>query len=193
MSTLIYFLRHGEYDNPQNINPGRLDIVHLSEKGKQDILNRAHFFQKQNLAAIFSSPVARTMETAQIISDVCGLPVQIDERLTEVYTPFEGKSRIELDKIGWNPYQEKYYVQGGERLEELFTRMDAFVQEKADEFSGQKIVAVSHGDPLMALKIVYSHQPLSFPEIQNNYIPLASGFCLKLNSERQILPLETTS
>ncbi len=42
---------------------------------------------------------------------------------------------------------------GGERLREVFERTDAFIKEKVEEHQGSEFVAVSHGDPIMSIKV----------------------------------------
>ena len=64
--TQIHFVRHGEVHNPQKIYYGRLPGFPLSEEGRRQAQAAAHALRARPLAAIFSSPMQRARETAEL-------------------------------------------------------------------------------------------------------------------------------
>ena len=65
--TTIYFVRHGEYKNPDNIVPWRLPHFSLSEKGREDIKRDADYFKDKNIEVTYSSPVLRARQSAKVL------------------------------------------------------------------------------------------------------------------------------
>ena len=88
---MIYIVRHGQTEkNRVRILQGRSDIP-LNEEGKNQAGCVRDWFQSQGITfdMIYSSPLQRAIETANIITDNC--PVRIDQRLIEMdYGPYEG-------------------------------------------------------------------------------------------------------
>jgi broad specificity phosphatase PhoE len=85
----FWFLRHGETDwNARGLSQGNVDIP-LNSIGLEQA-ERAAAALKQavatgpKVATIVASPLGRALTTAQMVGDVLGLPVQIEEGLREV-------------------------------------------------------------------------------------------------------------
>ena len=94
--TTIYLLRHGEYSSSQGIIPYRLSGFHLSEIGIAQVKSRSDSLANEPIVAIFTSPMERTLETAQILALPHGLTPIVDERLNEVRSPLQGKTKAEI-------------------------------------------------------------------------------------------------
>lgn len=146
----IYLLRHGEYSNPDNIFPFHLPVT-LSELGKEHIKRTGQWFAQKGVKAtpIFTSPILRAVETAEIMALSTSSKVSTDDRLIESYCPnLEGKKQPgkEGDAAAWK-------MQCGDRSREtsesVQKRMIECFDEKVDE--GKDCILVSHGDPLTAL------------------------------------------
>jgi broad specificity phosphatase PhoE len=97
MQTTIYFVRHGEIDNPQQLYYGRLPGYHLSETGQAQARAAAAYLENVELSAVYTSPQLRARQTAEVI---CAkhqrLIPQTLELLNEVYTPYDGTPYAEL-------------------------------------------------------------------------------------------------
>lgn len=81
----LYFVRHGESVwNVENKICGATDIA-LTEKGHQQAIETAKQFIGQGIRAdlILCSPLIRAKETARHISELTGIPMQVEERLRE--------------------------------------------------------------------------------------------------------------
>ena len=86
MSSLtLYLARHGEsLSNSKNVFIGRSEDPFLTEKGISQAHSLAKSLKNKQIAAIFSSTLLRTRQTAQIIADELCLPVSFSVDLIEV-------------------------------------------------------------------------------------------------------------
>ncbi len=82
--TPFWFLRHGETDwNAQNLSQGNVDIP-LNPTGIAQAHRAALRLRHRGIATIVASPLSRAHDTARIVGEALGLPVQLDEGLREV-------------------------------------------------------------------------------------------------------------
>lgn len=186
-STTIYLLRHGEYENPRQIFPGRLPGFPLSTKGLEQAKRLGESMAHLHIAAVYASPLTRTYQTAQAIAAVHNLPVQTDERLMDLVTPLQGKPVAYMESINWSFYRREYIEQGGEPLSTAFRRINVCIREKVAKHPGQHIVFVSHGDPIMAIKIKYLGGSLRSRKGMYPYISVASGYIIRMDEHGVIL------
>ena len=182
MKTTIYLVRHGAVHNPGQVIYGRMPGFPLSEEGRQQAHRLGTHLSTKNIAAIYASPLARTRETAGIISSFHNnIAISFDERLLEVHSPgLEGKPFADFAREEWNFYKPGYInTYGGERLGDIWRRMQAFLAETARKHKGQEIVAVSHGDPIMIVQTKHRGKRLAFREIRGaHYVGTAEGIQL---------------
>lgn len=150
MSFTLYLLRHGKVHNPEEILYGRLPNFHLSEEGREQATAAGKALANVNLTAIYSSPMERAQETATLVleENQNSLVLQIDERLNECLTPYQGTSNEELTKINFDLYtgNEPPY----EHPRDLRRRLLDFIAEMRVKHAGEAIAAVSHGDVAVA-------------------------------------------
>ena len=152
MQTSIYFIRHGEVNNPEKIIYGRLPNFGLTRRGEKQAEEAADFFNDKDIHAIYSSPLDRAKQTAEIIMKKLEIPViHFSDQLIEVKSSYQGTKSSELDFL-----QSEVYLQPldptDETVEQIATRMMHFLNKITKVHNGKHIVAVSHGDPIMALK-----------------------------------------
>jgi len=81
--TIFHLLRHGEPTVFGRIN-GRLPGVGLSAKGRAEIAAVAGRLAAEKIDAIYSSPLQRTRESAEILAERLGLPIQYREDVIEL-------------------------------------------------------------------------------------------------------------
>ncbi len=148
MSTLIYLVRHGSVQNPQGVLYGRLPGFHLSEEGKAQAAAAAEALRGVPLAALYSSPQTRAVETAEAILRCHQklAPVRLTDLLNEVYTPYQGKVLADLRRPGWDLYagvKPPY-----ENPAEILARVQRFLAQVRQEYPGQQVAGVTHGDPI---------------------------------------------
>ena len=80
---MLYVARHGQTVwNVQNKVCGITD-VELTEIGKEQAKVLAYEVQENSIDLIISSPLKRAVGTSSIISKICNIPFEVDERLIE--------------------------------------------------------------------------------------------------------------
>ena len=177
--TTIFFCRHGSVENPGDIFYGRLPGFHLSSEGKEEARKLGVSLKNEGISVLYSSPLERTMETAEIIRGELHIPTILkDDRILEVYTPIEGITFTELEKIDDDFYTNDYVSKGGESLEMVISRLMDFYIEVAKKHPGEKVAIVSHGDNMMiTLLLSKGIVPKRKAEmIQDGYLPRGSAF-----------------
>ena len=158
MSRSLVVVRHGRTDaNARGVLLGRSDPS-LDELGRRQaealaaVLAGGRFGP---VGAVVSSPLARTLETAERTAEVLGLPVRVDERLIEIdYGEYEGVPVGGLPVETWQEWQADldFRPPGGESLAELGRRVRECCQEwAADGSAGKTVVMVSHVSPIKAV------------------------------------------
>lgn len=100
---------------------------------------------RKPIATIFSSPLLRARQTAQILLEAQnGARLRVSRFINEVYTPFDGHPVEELNARKWNVYDD--VDPSYDQLEDVFARVQRFVSRVRHEYSGEHVVAVTHGD-----------------------------------------------
>lgn len=152
MSCTVHLVRHGEVHNPRHVMYGRLPGFHLSERGREQAVAAAQWLQARPLDALYTSPMERTRETADIVTGhIAGLPLHVDGRLIEVNTPWEGRPLLELLRRNWDMYTgsgPEY-----EQAEDVAQRGQAFFADVRRAWPGGEVAAITHGD-VIAFSIV---------------------------------------
>lgn len=151
--TTIYLVRHGEYENPQKLIPFRLPGFPLSALGKKQAAKLGNFFQDKNISAIYTSPITRCYQTAEIIANSLQIKPRLDQNIIEVKSPFQGMPLTKFEQILKNNslYSIPSQIAQGETPEEILTRMKKALDEILVRYPDENIIVVSHGDPIMAL------------------------------------------
>lgn len=108
------------------------------------------------LAALYSSPLSRTKETASVLSKALGLPVTEEPRLVDCDAgEWAGVPLKELaKKPEWATvvnYPSGFRFPGGESIAEMYARVVGTVRALVARHPGQTVVVVSHADPIKAV------------------------------------------
>lgn len=140
--TTLGLLRHGQTDWNIDLRlQGSTDIP-LNETGRAQALQAAVVLNREDWDVIISSPLSRARDTAEIVAKDLGMHVVIVPELIErSFGVAEG-----LDHASWRKLYESHTpIEGLESLEDLRTRTVALLDLIANEYSGQRVLAVSHG------------------------------------------------
>ena len=182
MKTVIYFMRHGEVHNPAGVVYGRLSGFRLSENGIKQVEKSALYFKRVKLDKIYSSPLLRARQSAQIIADHVDKKVQISRLLTEVRLVHQGIS-LETYHRELQPfiYHSKYQKEGQESIDEITKRMMKFVKLIIKKFENKSVLAVSHGDPILILKTDILGRKFNWTYKKNNYISTSQWLKLEIS------------
>ncbi len=151
----IYLVRHGKTDwNVENRIMGSNDIP-LNETGIQEITKAAHFLKGKGIKKIFSSPVNRCVESAQIIANTLRCDIETDNGLRETeFGDWVGKIYDDLKKeVDFRAYYEFPYdkvIPNGESFSEFYDRViDSFI--KISEENTQDLIIATHADPIKTI------------------------------------------
>jgi 2,3-bisphosphoglycerate-dependent phosphoglycerate mutase len=98
--TTLLLVRHGETDwNADGRLQGHTDRP-LSDFGRRQARRLAEELEGEELQAIYSSDLARARETAEIVGERLGLPVELDPDLREKdWGNWEGLTAVERDRV----------------------------------------------------------------------------------------------
>ena len=101
--TVILFIRHGENDYVKKGRlAGRLPGVHLNKKGQMQAQAVADRLCKVPIKAVYSSPLERTMETAEPLAKALGLEVIQRPGLVELdFGEWQDKKLKGLSRLRW--------------------------------------------------------------------------------------------
>lgn len=146
--TNFIFVRHGQTDwNRENRFRGRMDIP-LNAVGIAQARRAAIRLAQTPVAAVYASPISRTMLTAELIAQPHGLNVIPRAELYDLdYGEWQGKTPAEIEA---GPYglwlREPASVQfpGGESLGAVRQRAMNLVQELCERHDKETVVLVSH-------------------------------------------------
>ncbi len=158
----LYFARHGEstanllrqFSNGDSKHP-------LTEKGIEQARELAHSLSTAQIEKIYTSPVLRAVQTAQILNENLKAPVEITEALREWSVGiYEGTT----DPKGWEAHrhvQQDWFIHhrleskipGGESFLEIQERFYPFIerllQNKGE--SDRSILLIGHGALYVAM------------------------------------------
>jgi len=146
----IFMMRHGEAEhNVSNTISGSNDTPsHLTEKGKEEAKEAAAQLKDKKIDVVIASPLFRTQETAEIITEELGLDASMvisDERIVETQTGLEGKPISEYRSCFENNL-EKFTkaCDGGETLTEMKNRVGDFLYEIHETHKDKNVLIVGH-------------------------------------------------
>lgn len=161
METVIYFVRHGEVDNPQDIFYGRLPGYALSPLGRMQIQKTAAFLATKSVSLLYASKLLRAKQSAQIIQETLHIPkIHFTDEILEIETSFQGRTFVEAHAINDNVFASPESGITGETIEQIADRGKRFITEIFAGYQGKHIAAVSHGDVLMIMRAWINGLPL---------------------------------
>lgn len=164
---LLLLIRHGENEFVKTGKlPGRLPGVHLNENGQRQAQALGEALKDVPLKALYSSPLERTMETAEPIAKARNLPIQqIPELMDSDVGTWQGKSlkilrRTKVWKIVQNA-PSRFQFPEGETFYASQTRIVAALDGICRRHKPKDIVAaVFHADPIKLAIAHYIGLPL---------------------------------
>ena len=155
---VLFFIRHAEAIWTNKRLPGRLPGVDLSEQGSRQAEDLAKHLSALPISEIRSSPLERTMQTAEPLARALGIPVIEDANLLEAECgEWAGKTFKQVVRLRSfrnlvkNPSLRR--PPGGESIVEVQARMMRFVEGVLARQTEHKgiVAAFSHADPIKAV------------------------------------------
>jgi broad specificity phosphatase PhoE len=158
--TIIHFVRHGHADG-RGIYYGRLSGYHLSPLGLAQAGAAAASLKDRPIGFIYSSPLERTWETAQVIAGRLDLPLQRSDLLLEVHSPFDGQPVEVMEARDWDIYAGS--KPPFEQPVDVLNRGHAFIQDARTRHAGEEVVAVTHAGLITLLAVWALQLPIQSP------------------------------
>jgi broad specificity phosphatase PhoE len=162
----ITVVRHGETEwNERRIVQGHTNSS-LNEAGREQARVLAESMRELGFDVIVASDLDRAQETALIIGEVLGLTPVTDPLLRErSFGEYEGRPSDDLssDLTG---IEDSVYVDpdarppGGESFRDVVARAQLFLDRAADEWPDTRLLVVTHGGMVQALRAATAQRPL---------------------------------
>ncbi len=152
----LFFTRHGESEANVIREISNRGYRHgLTEKGRRQAVELAEKIRGAGVTRIYTSPLQRAVETAQILSRALGVPYEVADALREFDCGIaEGRADPEawaLWKSDWVEWFElgnlAYRIEGGESYLDIQARFIPFIEGLVAE-KGQtadSLVLIGHG------------------------------------------------
>lgn len=155
--TVVHVMRHGEVHNPGGVLYGRLPGYSLSERGGQMAQAAADALADHDVTYVVASPLERAQETAAPVAAAHGLEVDVDERLVESASHFEGLTVGRGEgalwrRRHWRAYSNPFTPSWGEPYEQIAARMTEALEAARVTAEGHEAVMVSHQLPVWTLR-----------------------------------------
>ncbi|MEI2652828.1 MAG: MSMEG_4193 family putative phosphomutase [Microthrixaceae bacterium] len=154
--TLVVLVRHGQTATTGKLLPGRAPGLHLADAGHAQADKAAQRLGAMGgIAAVYASPLERTRETAAPIGKAVGQRVRTNRGLLECeFGDWTGRKLADLNKLPeWKTVQgapSTFRFPGGESFTEMQTRICSEIDRLVAKHPGERIVCVSHADPIKA-------------------------------------------
>jgi len=153
----IYVVRHGETDSnkARKLMGQRIDEP-LNAEGVAQANALAEELRMEKFDVIFTSPLRRARQTAEMVANRIGAPIMERKELLERdFGSLSGHSWEEMSKgvaSGSVDFQSKdleqnydYRPYGGESVEDVKARFLHFLDDVRRDYAGKKVLIVAHG------------------------------------------------
>lgn len=158
MTTRLYLVRHGATPLTAEDRFSGAIGVDLSEAGRAQVAGLARRLADDHLAAIYTSPLSRTVETAAILAAPHALTPLHRDGLREIsHGRWEGLTRKEVEArfpeeyAAWEMDPFTFAPEGGESGISVLARALPVIREIVTQHEGQNVLVVSHKATLRLL------------------------------------------
>lgn len=177
----LYLARHGRTNYNDlglcNDDPG-VD-VHLTAEGLKQAGDLADKLKEVHFDHLFASELKRTQQTAEIVNRFHDLEIEIDSRLNEHRSGFEGKRFADLNKA-MDEASNRWTVRfnDGESIEDVKQRVAGFLEDlRTKDYDAVLIVASKWVIFAIAGVVgnLSNEQAWSLDVVQGGYLELSFG------------------
>ena len=164
----IYLIRHGETnENKETKLMGRSHGV-LSDKGKHQARLTGDALRDKNFRIIYSSPLDRCFDTAQIINEFLQKDIIKDDLLIERdFGELTNSLAKDIDFDTLDVSSEENTRLGVETLEAVKIRLQTFLDNLRKVDSQSNVLIVSHNNPMRVMLGIVLDK--TYNEILNEY------------------------
>ncbi|WP_196358144.1 histidine phosphatase family protein [Nodosilinea nodulosa] len=154
MHPKLLLIRHGQTAlNTQGRVHSQQDSTGLDETGRWQASRLVEVCRGYGVRSMLASPEARALETAQIVADALGVPLQCSEALQERnWGQWSGESWSQIhERLKPMPLEERFTFAppGGESWQQMEQRLTGCVE--AWRGLSESVAVVAHGGLLRAL------------------------------------------
>src|ERR1700736_399356 len=149
--TRVFMVRHGATVLTSEDRFAGATDVELSDEGRQQTRRLAERLGSEKIAAVFASPMSRTMETARILAEPHGLSVQPRDGFREIshgrweqMTRREVEQRFPEEAAEWEKDPYTFAPEGGESGLAVTARALPALIGLVREHPGKNLIVVSH-------------------------------------------------
>jgi probable phosphoglycerate mutase len=152
--TRVFVARHGEaeYETDAVTDDGGS----LTPLGRAQARGLAERLRRERISRVWTSPLSRAVQTAEIAAGPLGVSVVVREGLRE-YTvgSLSGTYADERAILGgifeaWMDGDREARIPGGDRVDSFVHRVATVFEEVADQHRGEAVLVVSHGGAILA-------------------------------------------
>ena len=158
----VLLIRHGQNDWVKKKRlAGWTPGVHLNQEGMDQVEALATRLANLEIRAVYSSPLERCVETAQIVANPHNLDVARKPDIGEVrYGDWEGKKlkKLARKKRKWysvQHYPSRFQFPGGESFSEVQMRAVSAVEELCQAHEKEIVAVISHADVIKLILANY--------------------------------------
>jgi broad specificity phosphatase PhoE len=150
-ATRVFMVRHGATVLSAEDRFAGVTDVELSEEGREQARHLAERLSGEKIAAVYASPLGRTVETARILAAPHDLQVQTCDGFREIsHGHWEGMKRREVEEkfpeelAEWEKDPYTFAPEGGESGLAVTARALPALIHLVREHPGENILIVSH-------------------------------------------------
>jgi probable phosphomutase (TIGR03848 family) len=163
----VLLVRHASNANVGVRVTGWTPGISLNDKGRAEAEALAERLEGVPVAAIYSSPLERALETAAPLARLRGLEIRQRAEFGEIrYGDWQGRTYESLrDDPVWrrfNTFRGSTRAPGGETMLETQARMVAGLVEIGARHGGETVAVFSHGDAIKSAVMHCLGVPLDF-------------------------------
>jgi 2,3-bisphosphoglycerate-dependent phosphoglycerate mutase len=167
LGSSITLVRHGESTwNVLGLIQGHNDVAQLTDAGRDQARAAAKSLKSLGFDRLVTSDLARALQTAEIIGSELHLEPTTDILLRErCFGVLEGEPQEMLDSKS-SGIVDGVFVdpdarpEGGESFRDVVTRAGVFIEATRDFARGERLLVVTHGGTIRALRAYVEAQPL---------------------------------
>jgi probable phosphoglycerate mutase len=157
-ATRLFLVRHGATNlTSENRFSGEVG-VELSDEGRWQASLLGERLREEEITAIYSSPLSRTMDTARLIAGPSTATIETRDGLREIsHGRWEGLTRAEVEQrfpgeyATWEEDPFTFAPEGGESGVAVLARALPVIRDIVSRHPGERVLVVSHKATLRLL------------------------------------------
>jgi broad specificity phosphatase PhoE len=192
-STRVYLIRHADVENPRRLLYGHLEGFQLSALGRAQAIAVGDRLRSENVKRIVHSPLARAVETAELINSRLDPPaiLEADPDLREAdfsrYLQGLPYWHIPLRRPLWFVHKAKRgLLPGDESVDQMGGRILGVLRRIVREHPGDTMAVVSHADPIQAAWIILDSRPHNEREMYRKGVDKAGMLVIDMEEEKAV-------